>query len=120
LLKRCAKRPVSGVGPKLGAQCTASKTEYLFSTTLCVARFQSPAHGIAKYFGNSQYRIEVPSPLCPSTQRLNIVRRRAGEIQIEYHFAVKRGSLFEILIPLAPGRELAGIEGSHAARLELS
>jgi hypothetical protein len=57
-----------------------------------------------------QYWIEVRSPLRPSTQHLNILLRHDGEIQIEYHFTVKSGSPFEMLIPLVAGRELAGIE----------
>src|SRR5579871_5566761 len=60
--------------------------------------------------GISQYWIEVRSPLRPSTQHLNILLRHDGEIQIEYHFTVKSGSPFEMLIRLAPGKELAGIE----------
>ena len=60
--------------------------------------------------GISQYWIEVRSPLRPSAQRLNILLRHEGEIQIEYHFTLKSGSPFEMLVPLAAGRELAGIE----------
>ena len=57
-----------------------------------------------------QYWIKVRSPLRPSTQHLNILLRHDAEIQIEYHFTVKSGSPFEMLIPLAAGRELAGFE----------
>ena len=85
VLTGIAKRPLSRVGPKLGAQCTASKTEYVFSMTLGFARFQSLPHGRGESQGTSvmsQYWIEVRSPLRPSTQRLSILLRHDGEIQI--------------------------------------
>ncbi|OLB34055.1 MAG: hypothetical protein AUH11_19420 [Acidobacteria bacterium 13_2_20CM_57_17] len=58
----------------------------------------------------SQYWIEVRSPLRPAAQRLSVLLRHDGDIQIEYHITAKRGSPFEVLIVLAEGREVAAIE----------
>ena len=58
----------------------------------------------------SEYRIEVLSPLRPAVQRLNILLRYDGDIQVEYYITDKRGSPFETLIVLAKGQEAAAIE----------
>jgi hypothetical protein len=71
-------------------------------------RESSPATSGSR--GESEYRIEVRSPLKPAVQRLNIVLRHDGDIQIEYHIADKRGGPFEMLILLAEGQEAAAIE----------
>jgi hypothetical protein len=60
--------------------------------------------------GETEYRIEVRSPLRPALQRLDIVLRHDGDIQVEYHIADKRGSPFEMLIVLAEGQEAVAIE----------
>ena len=60
--------------------------------------------------GESEYRIEVRSPLKPSVQRLNILLRHDGDIQVEYHITDKHGSPFEMLIVLPEGQEDAAIE----------
>ena len=60
----------------------------------------------------SEYSIEVRSPLKPAVQRLHILLRPDGDIQVEYHIANKRGSPFEMLIALPEGQEAAAIEGA--------
>jgi hypothetical protein len=42
--------------------------------------------------------MEVMSPTRPDQQRLAVLLRRDGDIQIEYHVAGKRGSPFELLL----------------------
>ena len=71
-------------------------------------RERSPATSGSR--GQSEYRIEVRSPLRPAVQRLNILLRYDGDIQVEYHITGKRGSPFEMLIVLAEGQEAAAIE----------
>lgn len=73
------------------------------------ARGNSPA--TSDFRGQSLYWIEVRSPLRPAVQRLNILLRHDGDIQVEYHIGGKRGSPFEMLFVLEEGQESAGIEG---------
>lgn len=61
--------------------------------------------------GHALYWIEVRSPLRPAAQRLNILLRHDGDIQVEYHIRGKRGSPFEMLFVIAEGQEAVGIEG---------
>jgi len=42
--------------------------------------------------------MEVVSPTRPDQQRLVVLLRRDGDIQVEYHVAGKRGSPFELLL----------------------
>ena len=71
-------------------------------------RRSSPATSDSR--GESEYRIEVCSPLRPAVQRLNILLRHDGDIHVEYHITDKRGSPFEMLIVLEQGQEAAAIE----------
>ena len=57
-----------------------------------------------------EYWIEVRSPLRPTVQRLSVLLRHNGDIQVEYHIAENRGSPFEMLFPLAIGQETDAIE----------
>jgi hypothetical protein len=58
----------------------------------------------------SEYSIEIQSPLKPAVQRLNVLLRHDGDIQVEYHIANKRGSPFELLVGLPEGEEAPAIE----------
>jgi hypothetical protein len=71
-------------------------------------RGQPPAS--SGFIGESDYRIEVQSPLRPATQRLVVYLRHDGDIQVEYHIADKRGTPFETLFVLSPGHEATAIE----------
>jgi len=64
--------------------------------------------------GETTYCVEVRSPQRPDFQKLSIVLRHDGDIQVEYHIADRRGSPFEMLIVLPEGEEVAAIEvASH-------
>ena len=71
-------------------------------------RERSPA--TPRFRGESEYRIEIRSPLGPAVRRLNILLRHDGDIQVEYHVVDKRGSPFETHIVLPEGQEAAAIE----------
>jgi hypothetical protein len=68
-------------------------------------RGQTPA-GTAEF----QYWIEVRSPVRPTAQRLRILLRHDGDIQVEHYIADKAGSPFEVLFVLAAGKEPEAIE----------
>jgi len=69
--------------------------------------------------GESEYGIEVRSPLRPAVQRLYILLRHDGNVQVEYHISNKRGSPFEVLIGLPEGEEAAAIEEASRFVAEL-
>jgi hypothetical protein len=77
------------------------------------------APGTSASRGELSYRIEVRSPLRPLVQRLNILLRPDGDIQVEYHVSDKRGSPFETLIVLADGQEAAAIEEASGVVADL-
>jgi hypothetical protein len=64
-------------------------------------RERSPA--TPRFRGESEYRIEIRSPLGPAVRRLNILLRHDGDIQVEYHVVDKRGSPFKMHIVLPEG-----------------
>jgi hypothetical protein len=60
--------------------------------------------------GEFQYWVEVRSPARPTVQRLNILLRHDGDIQVEYHIAEKSGSPFELLFVPEAGKEEEAIK----------
>jgi hypothetical protein len=68
-------------------------------------RGQSPAGT-----GDFEYWVEVRSPARPTVQRLRILLRHDGDIQVEYHIAEKSGSPFELLFVLEAGHEKEAIK----------
>ena len=62
----------------------------------------------------SVYSIEIQSPVRPESQRLVILLRQDGDIQVEYHIANKKGTPFEVLFPLCEGQEGEVIENVSA------
>ena len=57
-----------------------------------------------------EYWVEVRSPTRPTVQRLRILLRHDGDIQVEYHVAEKSGSPFELLFVLEAGHEKEAIK----------
>lgn len=57
-----------------------------------------------------EYWIEFPSLLRPTAQRLVVLLRRDGDMQVEYHIADKVGSPFEMLFDVRDGQERSAIE----------
>ena len=60
--------------------------------------------------GDSEYWVEIRSPARPTVQRLRILLRYDGDIQVEYHIAHKSGSPFELLFVLEAGHEKEAIK----------
>jgi hypothetical protein len=69
------------------------------------SRSESPVSSSSR-----DYWFEVPSPLRPELQRLVILLRSDGDIQVEYHVAGKPGSPFEELFDVPAGQEMPAIE----------
>jgi hypothetical protein len=67
-------------------------------------RGQSPAGT-----GDFEYWVEVRSPARPTVQRLRILLRHDGDIQVEYHIVGKSGNPFEVLFVLEAGHEKEAI-----------
>ena len=59
-----------------------------------------------------EYWVEVRSPTRPTVQRLRILLRHDGDIQVEYHVADKSGSPFELLLILEAGHDEETIKGA--------
>jgi hypothetical protein len=57
-----------------------------------------------------EYWVEARSPARPTVQRLRILLRHDGDIQVEYHIAEKSGSPFELLFVLEAGHEKEAIK----------
>lgn len=57
-----------------------------------------------------EYWVEVRSPTRPTVQRLRILLRHDGDIQVKYHIAGKSGSPFELLFVLEAGHEEEAIK----------
>ena len=60
--------------------------------------------------GEPEYWLDVASPLHPERQRLVILLRSDGDIQVEYHLAGVEGSPFEAIFSIPDDREAEALE----------
>lgn len=56
------------------------------------------------------YWLEIDSPVRPGDQRLVVLLRPDGDIQVEYHVRGRREEPFEALFPIPDGREAEAIK----------